>query len=166
MKSDPTLKDIDPGENENFVGSSGYTITPKDANGNEVKDMSGGGSITITMPYTDADVTAAGVDETKLKFGSFNTTSQAWETFPTTVDTTNNLLVAQVDHFSSFGVIGTVTTSSSGRSDSTPPAKPTTITATTTGTSITLTWTDPTDSDLSNIVIYRNYKPVAETIYG
>ncbi|MBI2551953.1 Ig-like domain-containing protein [Candidatus Uhrbacteria bacterium] len=154
MKSDPTLKDIDPGLDQNFVGGHGYDITPQDANGKKVSDTNS--PVTITMPYTDADVSSAGVAEAKLQLASYNTSSQTWETVATTVDTTNNLLIASVSHFSSFGIIGGVVTTAGSSSDLTPPGAPTNVRATSNGTSVTLTWTDPTDTDLSRIEILRN----------
>jgi len=63
------------------------------------------------------------------------------------------------------------TTSAGGRSggggggDINPPAAPTDIdlTADSTGT-VTITWTDPADSDLSGIVIQRDHNPIVGTI--
>ncbi len=156
MKSDATLAGIDPGADSNFVGSSGYDITPTDANGNEVSDISG--TVTITMPYTDAQVASAGVDESELMFASFDTSSQTWETFSTTVDTVNNVLTASVTHFSSFGIIGGVTATQVGSSasDFSPPAAPSNVRLASNGTSVTLTWTDPGDSDFYRIEVLRN----------
>lgn len=155
MDTDPTVAGIDPGADLNFVGKNGYEITPKDASGNPITDITG--TVTITMPYTDADVTAAGVDESKLQFASFDTTSQTWETFPTTVDTTNNLLIVSVDHFSSFGILGGVKTATgSAAGDFTPPAAPKSVKLSTDGTSVTITWDDPSDKDLQDIQVLRN----------
>lgn len=159
MKSDPTLKDIDPGTDTNFVGSYGYDITPKDANGNAITTGMTG-TVTITLPYTDADVSSAGVTEEDMKLGAFNTSSQTWETFPTTVDTTNNLLVAQVNHFSSFGVIGTASSGSpSSTSDATPPAAVASPRGSATTSAVTLTWSDPSDSDLDSVEVLRSNPP-------
>ena len=157
MKTDPTVVSIDPGADQNMVGSHGYDITPKDANGNKVSDTNS--PVTITMPYTDADVTAAGVDESKLTLASYNTSSQTWESVSTTVDTTNNLLIASVSHFSSFGILGGVVTAAtvgSSTSDLTPPAAPTNVQLTSNGSSVTLTWTDPSDVDLYRVEVLRN----------
>ncbi|OGL91741.1 hypothetical protein A3H11_01215 [Candidatus Uhrbacteria bacterium RIFCSPLOWO2_12_FULL_47_10] len=159
MATDPTLAGIDPGTNQNFVGTSGYDITPKDANGNPIKDLNG--SVTITIPYTDANVTSASVSESTLTIGSFNTTTQSWETFSTTIDTTNNLLIAEITHFSSFGIIGGVSTAASSGGavgDLTAPAPATNVKLTVQASpaKVTVTWTDPTDSDFRKVEILRN----------
>ena len=155
MKSDPALAGIDPGAESNFVGKNGFEITPKDANGNPITDITG--TVTVTMPYTDADVTAAGVAEAKLQFASFDATTQTWETFPTTVDTANNLLIASISHFSNFGIIGSVSTASVGSSsDLTPPSPFTNVQLASDGNKAVLTWNDPPDGDLNRIEILRN----------
>ena len=110
IKKDPTIAGIDPGADQNFVGSSGFAITPSDSNNKEMSSLTG--SVTITVPYTDAEVLAAGVDESKLVFAAIDANGE-WESFPTTVDAVNNTLTAQVTHFSTFGIVGGLTTSSS-----------------------------------------------------
>ena len=156
MKSDPALAGIDPGADSNFAGKNGFEITPKVANGNPRTDIPG--TVTVTMPYTDADVTAAGVAEAKLQFASFDATTQTWESFPTTVDTVNNLLIASISHFAGFGVSGTVSTASVGSSsgDMTAPAAPGNVKLSSDGSKITITWDDPADGDLYRIEVLRN----------
>ncbi|MBI4142794.1 peptidoglycan-binding protein [Candidatus Uhrbacteria bacterium] len=159
MKSDPTLKDVQTSASTNFVGSSGYEITPKDANGNAITSING--SVTVTIPYTDADVSAAGVDEANLQFASFNTTTQTWETFPTTVDTANNLLTATITHFSSFGIIGSIGSGGLIGRDATPPSafRDEDLGAIATSSAVTLSWVDPQDLDLQRVDILRNMPP-------
>lgn len=139
--ADPTLKDIDPGTGMNFVGTSGYDITPADSNGNAIETLSGD-AVTLTLPYADADVTSAGVDEDNLLCGSFNEASQSWETFPTVVDTANNKITCQIDHFSSFGVIGSLqvaTTTTRQNTESAETAAPVTGPTTTKSGEATIT---------------------------
>ncbi|MBI4239802.1 hypothetical protein HY620_02360 [Candidatus Uhrbacteria bacterium] len=116
MKTDPTLTGFAITSDQKTVGKHGYDITPKDASGRKISDTNN--PLTIEIPYSDADVTAAGVEESKLTISTFNTTSQTWETLPTVVDTVNNILKASVSHFSSFGILGSVTaaTASAGGS--------------------------------------------------
>ena len=100
-KTNPTLAVDSPGME--FVGTSAIDITPKSADGNAITSLSG--SATLIIPYTDEDVTAAGVTESKLTCGAWSEASGAWETLSTTVDTTNNTLTCQTTHFSTFGVL-------------------------------------------------------------
>jgi len=63
--------------------------------------------VLIQMHYTDADVAAAGIDESTLNIYFYNTTSASWEVAPSsTVDTVNNVVSALVDHFSTYGTYG------------------------------------------------------------
>lgn len=100
------------------IGNAGFEITPTDANGNAISTLSSSDAagVTITIPYTDADVTTAGVDETELSLAIWSDEKGAWEPISTTVDTTNNTLTAVTTHFSTFAAVagrGTSTTSSS-----------------------------------------------------
>ena len=58
-----------------IVGTSGIKITATDGNGNEVSTLNDDAEITI--PYTDADVTAAGVSETQLQVYVWNGVDRA-----------------------------------------------------------------------------------------
>lgn len=159
IRLDPSVAAIDPGENLNFVGQEGVEITPKDANGNALGDTSLGSNCTIELPYTDADVTAAGVTESSMTVGALNANGE-WETFPTTVDTANNVLTAEVTHFSTFGILGAGGSGGSPTvSDTTPPASPSSITSSATDAKVTLTWKDPADTDFSEVEILRNNPP-------
>ncbi len=135
IKTDPTLKDANPGEGMSFIGTTGYDITPKDSSGNALGKTLYGDCAVLTLPYSDDDVTTAGADEEKLQVASLNANGE-WEVWPTVVDTTNNLLVAQVCHFSSFGVIaGDAAAAAAPASPSSPSATPTATTPSiTTGT--------------------------------
>lgn len=154
MKKDPTIV-IDPGADQNFVGSSGFEITPTDANGKETDIDSG--SVTLKIPYTDADVAAAGVDESKLVVGTLDANGE-WETFSTTIDTVNNILTVEVTHFSPFGILGGVRSAAAAGSgvDTTAPAIPGAIELASDGASVTVTWSDPSDSDFSDVQVLRN----------
>ncbi|MFA6534001.1 MAG: Ig-like domain-containing protein [Patescibacteria group bacterium] len=168
MTLDPTLA-VDPGADMNFIGTSGFDITPKDSNGNEIGKSLVGDAATLTLPYTDADVLAAGVDETKLTCGSLDDSTGLWETFPTTVDTTNNTITCQITHFSSFGVLGSISAAGGSGGDHTAPAVVGSATATAGVSKIVLTWTDSPDGDLSSIDILRNNggaTPVNGVVYS
>lgn len=118
-ETDPLAAAVDPGTDANFVGKKAYKFTPKDSGGNNISDTNS--SVTLEIPYTDAEIADAGVDETKLKIALYDDTNGTWESMSTTADTTNNTLTAQIDHFSTYGVIGgtTSTTTSSGSTGTT-----------------------------------------------
>ncbi len=111
VKTDPTIAGIDPGNNYSVVGSTGYEMTPTDSSGNKIKELSGD-AVAVTIPFTDAELTAAGVDESKLLLATLDANGEL-ETFSTTVDTASNELTAQVTHFSSFVVVGAAASSDS-----------------------------------------------------
>ncbi|HAI98621.1 TPA: hypothetical protein DCL30_03755 [Candidatus Peribacteria bacterium] len=90
------------------IGGKGIEITPASAGGQEISTLSSsdGVGVTITLPYTDADVTSAGVTEDQLSIGYWSEEKQQWDTLATTVDTTNNTLTAVTTHFSTFAPVG------------------------------------------------------------
>jgi hypothetical protein len=157
--ADATLN-IDPGVDMNLVGTGGYDITPKDSNNNAIKTLSGD-AVTLTLPYTDEDVAEAEVDEDKLMCGSYSTTSQSWESFPTTVDTENNKITCQITHFSYFAVMGSLQVaaaagSSSGYANNPVYSAPSNVHLTADSSKVTITWTDPIDAGLSGFDVLRN----------
>lgn len=84
------------------VGGKAIEITPKDASGQPITSISEGAEVTISIPYSETDVTAAGGNENKLIVGSWSSDKQQWDTLPTTVDTASNVLTAKTTHFSDF----------------------------------------------------------------
>ncbi len=132
-------------------------VTPMNSSGKEMKTSESTGEvITITLPYSEVDL-PAGIAEGKLMGGSWNEASGDWETLPCTVDTTNNTISCQTTHFTTFGLVG-IADSASGRvsTDAVAPAKPASVTvAEESGPKVTIKWTDPSDSDLSEIWILR-----------
>ncbi|MDD5110053.1 MAG: Ig-like domain-containing protein [Patescibacteria group bacterium] len=97
-------------ESVKVVGSAGIEITPKDSSGQAITTLSSssGSGVTVQVPYTDADVTAAGVTESQLVLSVWSEEKQQWEPLATTVDTTNNTLTAIVTHFSVFAPTGSL----------------------------------------------------------
>lgn len=61
---------------------------------------------TVRIYYTDAELQAAGVDESSLKVFYWNTTSTTWEEYTTTINTTENYVEITVTHFSIWAVLG------------------------------------------------------------
>jgi hypothetical protein len=73
-------------------------------------------SVLIKLSYTDAEVAAAGIDESTLRLYYYNTATSAWDIFDAPnggVDTVNNYVWAITNHFSAYGAFG-----------SAPPAPP------------------------------------------
>ena len=115
VRQDPSIVLADAGDGQEIVGGTGVDIYVTDSSGNKKGSSLTGEPITLTMNYTDEDVTAAGVQEDRLQIFSINANGEL-ETFSTTVDTENNTLTAQVTHFSGFGVVGGTPSSSGGGS--------------------------------------------------
>jgi hypothetical protein len=66
-------------------------------------------SVTINVSYTDAEVSAAGLDENTLRLYFFNSSSNGWVVFDPPngdVDTVNNYVWANTTHFSIWGIFG------------------------------------------------------------
>ena len=75
------------------------------------------------MYYTDAEVTASGLDETTLRLYKFNSSSATWfETASSGVDITGNFVFGNVTSFSSFGLFGTVVAASTTATTTTTAA--------------------------------------------
>ncbi|MEM4263639.1 MAG: right-handed parallel beta-helix repeat-containing protein, partial [Candidatus Woesearchaeota archaeon] len=75
-------------------------------------------SALIKIFYSDAELTAANIDENSLKIYYYNETAGAWQLEPDQgVDTVNNYVWARVTHLSSYGAFGKgISGGSSGRS--------------------------------------------------
>lgn len=69
-------------------------------------NISSGFTVTIYYYYTDEQLAALGFDESTLAIYYKNEATNQWIELPTTVDTINNVLVAEVDHLTIFGVFG------------------------------------------------------------
>jgi hypothetical protein len=139
---------IDTG-NQKVVGGKGIEITSKDASGQPITTLSSssGSGATITIPYSEADVTAAGGTENQIVIGSWSDEKQQWDPLPTTCDTTNNICTATTSHFSTFATI----VATSGGAPSTPSGL---SAAAVSSTSINLSWTQT--SGATSYDIYRS----------
>lgn len=87
-----------------FIGNAAIEITPLDSNGTAITSIEG--AVTIKLPYTDADVTTAGVSESDLNAAYWNDSAGDWEALPGVIDTENKVIIAQTTHFSTFGIVG------------------------------------------------------------
>ncbi|MBI2508039.1 hypothetical protein HYV89_03745 [Candidatus Woesearchaeota archaeon] len=61
-------------------------------------------SAAIKIYYTDDEI--AGINESTLKIYYYNETSQGWQSLESTVNTEENYIRADVEHFSIYGVFG------------------------------------------------------------
>ncbi|MFH1188373.1 MAG: carboxypeptidase regulatory-like domain-containing protein [bacterium] len=140
--------------NQVVLGGKGIEVTPKDASGQPIKTLSAssGGSATITLSYTDADVATAGGDESKIVIGAWSDEKQQWDPLPTTCDAVNNKCTATVSHFSTFAPV----LPTGGGSPSTPSFSGATAVG---QTQVNLTW-----SPISGATGYDIYR--APTLSG
>ncbi|MFA4954017.1 MAG: hypothetical protein WC641_01770 [Patescibacteria group bacterium] len=115
------------------------SITATDSDGRNI-DLQG--NYTITLNY-DPNALPTGFDEASLQLGYFDTNSGQWEPVASTVDTVNNKISAQLNHFTDIGPILPGV-----------PDRPTGLAATTQSASaINLSWTAV--SGATSYVIYR-----------
>ena len=89
-----------------------------------------------------------GVMASDLNASFFDDTSSIWQGVSSfTVNTDDKTIVASIQHFTDFAL-------TTGDADSTPPANPTSVTATAGVNKVTISWTKPSDTDLKYINIY------------
>ncbi|GEM_PF-2771656 len=108
-------------------------------------------SVTVTIPYSDTDndgiVDGTNIPEKDLKLWWYNTTTNKWEKISDTeVDTTNNRAKAKMGHLSDFAV---------GSEDTASPSAPSGLSATAGDGQVSLTWTNPTDTDFAGVKVIR-----------
>lgn len=138
-----------PTDSVDILGDKGIEITPTDASGNKISTLSStaGSNVTIKIPYTESDI-PSGTSESNLTVGVWSDEKQTWEALPTTVDTTNNILMATVTHFSDFAPMAPVGGASA-------PSTPTGVNAGSPGlNSALVSWT--TVSGATGYSIYRD----------
>jgi hypothetical protein len=121
-------------------------ITMKDSGGNAITSFTQ--KVEIDLPYTDADLTAAGTSVENIKPAYFNEKTGSWITISDfTIDKARHLVVAHVDHLTRFAIVSPA--------DITPPPSPTSLIAAAVGANIWLSWKNPT-SDFDHAKIYRS----------
>ena len=109
--------------------------------------------VIISLPYTDAQLSALGINENNLKVNYWSTLNNIWqEVDSAAVDTDNKVVNFSVDHFTYYGIIGT--------GDTTPPTFNGVSSSTVAGTSeIDLSWSEATDDvDPNSAIFYRIYR--------
>ncbi|MBI4149453.1 hypothetical protein HY491_03320 [Candidatus Woesearchaeota archaeon] len=68
-------------------------------------------SAALVISYTDAEVAAAGLNESSLAIYYLNEGNERWEAVPSVVNTTGNYIIASLEHISFYGVFGKARTS-------------------------------------------------------
>ncbi len=129
---------------------TGVKIEAMDSSGNNISTLSS--QATVTISYEDSDI-PTGMTEAnfieKASLKSFDDNAGKWDSLITSkCDAATNTCTAITNHFTDFAI----TTSS----DTTAPAAPTSIAASAGDQKATLTWVNPTDSDLVGIKVYRS----------
>ncbi|MBI4023287.1 fibronectin type III domain-containing protein [Candidatus Berkelbacteria bacterium] len=127
---------------------TGVSLDITDANGNAITSFTTPAPGLLT--YKDEEV-PKGVDEKNLKPMYFDEQTQNWVALQGgAVDTVANTVSFTTTHATDFAVVAAA--------DTTAAAAPTSVKATdkTTGGAVTLSWTNPTDSDFAKVNIYQS----------
>jgi hypothetical protein len=127
----------------------GYSITAVDSSG-QTLTSNFNSNVRLIIPYTEEMLAELGITEDDLNASFFDTTSDGWQGVDSfTVNKEDNTIIGSVSHFTEFAL-------TTGSADTTPPSDPTGVAATVSGTKVSLKWTNPSDSDLDHINIYRS----------
>jgi hypothetical protein len=125
----------------------GYDFTATNASGSAVTNFNS--SISITVPYTEQQLTDMKVTENDLNPSYYDETGGTWRNVGTSaVNKDANTVTFTTDHFTQFAL--------TAAADTTPPSAPTSVAVAKSGSgSLTVTWTNPT-SDFSYAKVYRS----------
>jgi len=106
----------------------GYEFTATDSNGQTITNFNS--SITITFPYTDAQLTRLGITADGLVPSYWDETSGTWKKVSNvTIDTTNKKVTITIDHFTDFALTANATRSTTTTTSSTSTSATTTTSA-------------------------------------
>ena len=98
----------------------GYEFSATDATSQTITSFNS--DITISFPYTDAQLVKLGITADQLVPSYWDTTTGSWKQVSNvTIDTTNHMVVITTDHFTDYALTAnyTVTTSSSNTNNNT-----------------------------------------------
>ena len=133
----------------NVIGGVAYEVTSTNDVGKSIETFSSSetsDAATITIPYTDADVSTANTSASNLLIASFDGSEWIADS-GTTCDDTNNTCTANISHLSTYALVSP----SSGGAPTTPTGLLATVAS---SSSITLTWTAV--SGATSYDIYRS----------
>ena len=138
----PTVN-VKPDSKERPIGLT-YNFTARDSDGKEISSLAQ--NVTITMPYDEDLIEAAGYSEDSITPKYYDETTGTWENYDTVIrDTEDNKLIIITDHFSDGGPVG----------GGNVPTAPSILTATAqSSSSIALSWTDNSANE-TGFKIYR-----------
>ncbi|KKP88390.1 MAG: Fibronectin type III domain protein [Berkelbacteria bacterium GW2011_GWA2_35_9] len=135
---------------------AGFEITAQNSSGQPVTSLNS--SVSITIPVVKTLLTNAGLAVTdigtKATMSYYDEENGKWAPLDGSItyieDGDNVLVTGQSSHFTTFAV--------TAATDTTPPAAPASQSATDlkTGGKVKVSWTNPTDSDLASIKVYRS----------
>lgn len=127
------------------VGMS-YNIKATTAQGTAITTLRS--EITITIPYDTEELKARGLTPETLQLSYFDEVTNSWKSLEKQViDTANHVVIGTVNHLTIFALIAPA--------DTTPPPSPTTMAIARKGSTITLSWKNPS-VDFNHIKIYRS----------
>ena len=106
-------------------------------------------NVTIEDHFTDSTLEDSNVlDAKEFTAAYYNESNGTWEELTYTVNEDEKTVTYQTNHFTKFALVTA--------SDTTPPLAPTGITGTAGDGKATLSWTNPADTDLAGIKVYRS----------
>ncbi|MBI2112620.1 hypothetical protein HYT52_03745, partial [Candidatus Woesearchaeota archaeon] len=73
---------------------------------------------TLTLKYTDEELTSENLTEDSLYIGYFNESANGWDQLESTVNTSSNYVSSQIPHFSLYGLFGEENKSSENNNSS------------------------------------------------
>ncbi|MFA5926574.1 MAG: carboxypeptidase regulatory-like domain-containing protein [Patescibacteria group bacterium] len=136
-----------PEESDAKAADYGYDMQATNQDGEQISTFSS--NVTVEDHFTTSSVEdnnlLSAEDYTAAYYNESNGT---WEELNYTVNEDEQTVTYQTNHFTKFALVAA--------SDTTPPAAPSSISATAGDTRATLSWTNPTDADLTGIKVYRS----------
>lgn len=121
--------------------SIGYELNFTDGNNSPITQFAS--AITITLPYSESDLTDAGITEDDLSVGYYADAADAWQNVDggVVIDTENNEFTVSVDHASKFAILSSKSILTGDEGEDTLLTKPNTPKATKRKpTKISLSW--------------------------
>lgn len=136
-----------PSQGRSKVVGMAYDFSASNASGQKITKFAD--EVVITIPYTDIDVTALGVNENSLMLSFWDEGVSAWKNVENSiVNVAANTVTASVNHFTRYAVLAPA--------DVIPPEPPIVMLASAIGAGkIKVVWTNPA-KDFDHAKIYRS----------